>query len=121
MSRDADTVRLSHFKIMTVEAVSDKHRACVVRNAYSKESITRSDFCASAMMSGLRPKKSTRRLKRGGAEERRTRSSADEIGVSIRVQFDAEWSTVEVCRDLVEPKEMRAAACDNYLFRMGQT
>ena len=64
-------------------------------------------------MSRLRPKRATGSLKRGGAEERRTRSSGDEIGVSIRVQFDAEWSTVEVCRDFVEPNEMRSAVGGN--------
>ena len=84
-----------------------------LRNACSKESITCCNLLASAMMSRLRPKRATGSLKRGGAEERRTRSSGDEIGVSIRVQFDAEWSTVEVCRDFVVSKEMRAAVCDN--------
>ena len=69
----------------------------MVRNAYSKESITRSDFWASASDVTLEAKRATGNLKRGGAEERRTRSSGDEIGASTRVLFDEEGSMVEVC------------------------
>ena len=68
MSRDADTLSLNHFKITKVEAVSDKHRACVVRNAYSKESITRSVFWVSASDFTLETEESHRKFetRRGG-------------------------------------------------------
>ena len=63
-------------------------------------------------MSRLRPKRTTGRLKRGGAEERRTRSSGDEIGVQNTDQLDAERCGY-VGEKVVAPSQMRAAACDN--------
>ena len=68
MSRDADTLRLSYLKFIKVEAVFDKRRACGVRNACSKESITRSDFWPSARVVTLEAEESHRKFetRRGG-------------------------------------------------------
>ena len=68
MSRDADTLSLNHFKTTKVEAVSDKHRTWVVRNAYRRESITRSGFLASARVVTREAEESHRKFetRRGG-------------------------------------------------------
>ena len=96
------------------EAFSDKHRACVVRKACSKKSITRSDFWASTKLTRMRLKRATGDLKRGGAEERSTRSSGDKIGPSIRSSVRRRHGVrLRSAEKLVESSQMRAAACDN--------
>ena len=104
MSRDADTLSLNHFKITKVEAVSDKHLACVVRNAYSKESITRSVFWVSASDFTLETEESHRKFETrrgGGAKDAEFRNldwsvyakfSSTQNGVRLRSAETLLWS-----------------------------